>query len=181
MDAYETGFIRYPIFVQFIKMSWFFLNNDKSRKGQLDETEIKEGIKNYKLPIKITKEEKNEFMLLMQFLMGKVSFMLSYKQFLAYFLYNYRFEHFVVPGFKVECSRQDVERGLTTMGFAVNKDTLEAAIQSADPVLGNSLYNYKLAFKGVLSDEIVAMKLILNRQPEFIEMVKNYVPPEEDK
>jgi hypothetical protein len=32
-----------------------------------------------------------------------------------------------------------------------------------------------------LSDEIIAMKLIMNRQPEFIEMVKNFVPEEEAK
>lgn len=60
------------------------------------------------------------------------------------------------------------------MGFIINKNTLEQCVQSNDPVLGTPLYNYKLAFKAVLSDDIIAMKLILNKSPEFIELVKNY-------
>jgi hypothetical protein len=58
MDSNDGGFIKYPIFVKFIKFSWFFINNDKSGNSLLTELEIKEGIKNPKLPIKITKEEK---------------------------------------------------------------------------------------------------------------------------
>jgi hypothetical protein len=47
--------IRYPLFVKWIKMSWFFLNNDRSGNGLLSDKEIKEGIKKCRLPIKLTK------------------------------------------------------------------------------------------------------------------------------
>jgi hypothetical protein len=106
--------------------------------------------------------------------------MLNYKHFISFFLYDYAFEHLVVPGFKTEVTNLSIVKELKHIGYFLNKNTINKAIQSTDPVLGNTLFNYKLAFKGVLADEIIAMKLILNVQPDFIELIKKY-NPDEDK
>jgi len=53
------------MFVKFMKLSWFFLQNDQADAGLLTESEIKEGVKNNKLPVKVTKEEKEQFLLLL--------------------------------------------------------------------------------------------------------------------
>jgi hypothetical protein len=124
----ETEMIRYPLFVKWIKMSWFFLNNDRSGSGLLTDMQIKEGIKKCKLPIKLTKKDKEEFEDLLLFLTSNSSFMLNYKHFISFFLYDYAFEHLVVPGFKTEVTYLSILKELKHIGYFLNKNTINKAV-----------------------------------------------------